>query len=210
MATESLGGSRPKNMRPKRETGTVELGFVNGSGGTLYEGQLVKLKNDGTVDVLSANHDVAIGIIAKGADDTEEVTVQTFVVCTTIGVASGGTLDENDLVTQQGGVTNTLPKWKKVEAGGGYAQGIVLAGATDTNQITVAVFRTPIPSYVGFRGIIIATSVSPVTDFGILEVGDKVLQIKVADGTVVTRTVAVAGTLPVAAIVGDAYVVIRP
>jgi hypothetical protein len=56
---------------------------------------------------------------------------------------------------------------------------------------------------------IVATSVSPTTDFAALKVADKVVQIKAVAGNAVFTTVATAGTLPVAAVVGDLYIVIR-
>lgn len=58
-------------------------------------------------------------------------------------------------------------------------------------------------------GMIVATSVSQTVDFGSLAVGDKVLHIGAAAGNAQFVTVAVAGTLGIAAVIGDLYVVIR-
>ncbi|SRR6266851_527756 len=58
---------------------------------------------------------------------------------------------------------------------------------------------------------IVATSVSATVDFGALKVGDKVARIQQTVTATQTGfyTVAVAGTLPAAAVVGDLYIVIR-
>ena len=56
---------------------------------------------------------------------------------------------------------------------------------------------------------IVATSVSPTTNFAALAVGDKVLHIPATAGNAAFYTVATAGTLPVAAVVGDLYQVLR-
>lgn len=57
--------------------------------------------------------------------------------------------------------------------------------------------------------VIVATSTSTTTDFGALAVGDKVIHIPAVAGGAVFVTVATAGTLPIAAVVGDLYVVFR-
>lgn len=57
--------------------------------------------------------------------------------------------------------------------------------------------------------VIVATNVSQTVDFGALAVGDKVVQIPAVAGNSVFTTVAVAGTLPVAAVVGNLYVALR-
>jgi hypothetical protein len=58
--------------------------------------------------------------------------------------------------------------------------------------------------------LIIATSTSTTTDFGALAVGDKVVHIAAVAGNAIFWTVATAGTLPAAAVVGDLYIVLRP
>lgn len=58
-------------------------------------------------------------------------------------------------------------------------------------------------------GLIVATNVSTTVDFGSLKVGDKVVTIPAAAGNSIFYTVATAGTLPAAAVVGSLYVVIR-
>lgn len=58
--------------------------------------------------------------------------------------------------------------------------------------------------------VIVATNVSTTIDFGALKVGDKVLHVSVAGASNTFTTVATAGTLAEAAIVGDVYLVLRP
>jgi hypothetical protein len=55
----------------------------------------------------------------------------------------------------------------------------------------------------------VATNVSATIDFGALKVGDKVIKIPAVAGNAIFYTVAVAGTLPAAAVVGDLYTVFR-
>ena len=57
--------------------------------------------------------------------------------------------------------------------------------------------------------LIVASHVSPTTDLGTLQAGDKVLVIPAAAGNCHFVTVATAGTLPEAAVVGSLYVVLR-
>jgi len=65
---------------------------------------------------------------------------------------------------------------------------------------------------VGLCDLIVATAVSTTTDFPSLKVGDHVVM--VAPNGVVDQaeftTVATVGTLPVAAVVGNLYIVLRP
>ena len=63
---------------------------------------------------------------------------------------------------------------------------------------------------IGLRDIIVATSVSQTTDFGSLKVGDTVLVGVVATGNVEFETIAVAGDLGTAAVIGDTYIVFTP
>jgi hypothetical protein len=58
-------------------------------------------------------------------------------------------------------------------------------------------------------GAIVATSTSTTTNFGSLKIGDVVAHIPAVAGNSIFGTVAVAGTLPFAAVVGDLYLVIR-
>lgn len=77
--------------------------------------------------------------------------------------------------------------------------------ATKLNQADVLAAQTgwTIPA------VIVATNVSTTIDFGALAVGDKVVIIPDAAGTAEFATVATAGTLPQAAVVGSLYVVLR-
>lgn len=58
-------------------------------------------------------------------------------------------------------------------------------------------------------GVIIAQSTSSTTDFGSLQVGDRVVMIPAVAGNSVSLLVATAGTLPVAAVTGNTYMVLR-
>lgn len=57
--------------------------------------------------------------------------------------------------------------------------------------------------------VIVATNVSTTLNFASLAVADKVVMIPAVAGNSIFYTVATAGTLPAAAIVGNLYVVIR-
>lgn len=57
--------------------------------------------------------------------------------------------------------------------------------------------------------LIVATSTSTTTDFAALKVGDKVVHIPATAGSADFTTVATAGTLAEAAVVGDLYIVLR-
>ena len=57
---------------------------------------------------------------------------------------------------------------------------------------------------------IVATAVSQTTDFAALKVGDQVLMIPATAGNADLITIAVAGDLGQAAVVGNIYVVLRP
>lgn len=61
----------------------------------------------------------------------------------------------------------------------------------------------------GIAALITATATSTTTDFGALKVGDKVLVFPASAGNTKFLTVATAGTLPEAAVVGTLYVVLR-
>lgn len=61
----------------------------------------------------------------------------------------------------------------------------------------------------GMPAVIVASNVSSTVNFGALQVGDYVVHIPATAGNSSFTTVATAGTLPVAAVVGDLYVVVR-
>jgi len=61
----------------------------------------------------------------------------------------------------------------------------------------------------GAAAAIVATNVSQTVDFGALQVGDQVLIFPAVAGTSQFLTVATAGTLGQAAVVGDLYLVLR-
>jgi hypothetical protein len=56
---------------------------------------------------------------------------------------------------------------------------------------------------------IVAAHTSQTTDFAALKVGDLVVHVPATAGNAQFLTVATAGTLPVAAVVGDLYIVLR-
>jgi hypothetical protein len=58
-------------------------------------------------------------------------------------------------------------------------------------------------------GVIVATNVSQTVDFGVLAVGDVVVYVPAAAGTTHFVTVATAGTLGEAAVVGGLYIALR-
>lgn len=80
-----------------------------------------------------------------------------------------------------------------------------LAGATSGNELITAVNN----SGWGIPAAIVAAHVSTTTDFAALKAQDLVLHIPATAGNAAFFTVATAGTLPAAAIVGDLYVVLR-
>jgi len=63
---------------------------------------------------------------------------------------------------------------------------------------------------VGLCDLIIATNVSQTVDFPSLKVGDHVVRIPAVAGGSQFVTVATVGTLGIAAVVGDMYIVLRP
>src|SRR5579884_147941 len=83
----------------------------------------------------------------------------------------------------------------------------VLAGALANNRVAQALIAS-LGAY-SIPALIVAAHVSQTTDFGALAVGDKVIHISTAGSTNDIQTVATAGTLPVAAVVGDIYLVLR-
>lgn len=66
-----------------------------------------------------------------------------------------------------------------------------------------------IDSQVKLVKAIVATSTSTTTNFGILKIGDKVIQIPATAGNAQFLPITVNKTLPEAAVVGDLYVVLR-
>lgn len=61
----------------------------------------------------------------------------------------------------------------------------------------------------GIPAAIVAAHVSATTDFAALLAGDLVVHIPATAGNAAFFTVATAGTLPAAAVVGDLYIVLR-
>lgn len=57
--------------------------------------------------------------------------------------------------------------------------------------------------------LIVATNVSQTVNFGALKVGDKIVHIPASAGNADFQVCATLGTLPVSAVVGDLYIVLR-
>lgn len=90
---------------------------------------------------------------------------------------------------------------------------IGLASADAGNEVANAVqagAAVAAQSPVCVVAAIVATAVSQTTDFGVLKVGDKVAMIPATAGNADFITVAVAGDLGQAAVVGNLYLVLRP
>jgi len=77
-----------------------------------------------------------------------------------------------------------------------------LASADAGNEVASAINR-------GLAALIVATSVSQTVDFAALQVGDKVVVVPAAAGNCHFVTVATAGNLGEAAVIGSLYVVLR-
>lgn len=60
----------------------------------------------------------------------------------------------------------------------------------------------------GVQGVIIATSTSTTTDFGVVAVGDVVVHIQVSAGDAVFAEAVTIGTCPITPVVGDLYIVL--
>ena len=83
----------------------------------------------------------------------------------------------------------------------------VLAGALANNRVASALI-----SALGGWSVaaaIVADSVSTTVDFASLQIGDYLLHIPASPGNVQAGIVAVAGTAPFAAVIGDLYVALR-
>lgn len=95
------------------------------------------------------------------------------------------------------------------------ANGRLCIATTDSNvgnEIASAINNgnaAALASGVTHPAAIVAAHVSTTTDFAALAVGDLVAHIPATAGNSQLLTVATAGTLPVAAVVGDLYLVIR-
>ena len=91
---------------------------------------------------------------------------------------------------------------------------IALAKQDDGNEVASNLNSASLladQSGLSLVSVIVATNVSQTIDFAALAKGDKVVHISVAGGNNdIVASVATAGTLGEAAIVGDVYVVMRP
>jgi hypothetical protein len=92
------------------------------------------------------------------------------------------------------------------------AVALAMADRDDGKEVAVAINNgdavARLASHVPVK-LIVATSTSTTTDFGALVVGDKVLMVPAVAGNSIFYTVATAGTLPAAAVIGNLYVVLR-
>jgi len=83
----------------------------------------------------------------------------------------------------------------------------VIAGALANARVAQALIAA-LGGY-SASAAIVATNVSTTIDFGLLQVGDIVLHVPASPGSAQFASVAVAGTAPFAAVVGDMYVALR-
>lgn len=91
------------------------------------------------------------------------------------------------------------------------ALGVALAGQAAAQEVGVALNNaTATQSAVMLAAAIVATNVSQTIDFGALQVGDLVAMIPAVAGNADFITVATAGDLGQAAVVGNLYLVLRP
>ncbi len=89
---------------------------------------------------------------------------------------------------------------------------VALANQPNANEVASAINNGAAVSAatgLSIPAAIIATATSPTTDFAALAVGDLVVVIPATAGNAIFYTVATAGTLPVDAVVGRLYVVLR-
>jgi hypothetical protein len=84
----------------------------------------------------------------------------------------------------------------------------VIAGALANNRVAQALIAA-LGNWT-IASAVVATSTSTTTNFGGLQVGDYLLHIPASPGNVQAGIVAVAGTAPFAAVVGDLYVDLTP
>ena len=89
-----------------------------------------------------------------------------------------------------------------------HALGSMPAGSEVTNALNSALSQAAQDLFC-IPAVIVAAHTSTTTDFGVLAVGDIVIHVPAVAGNSIFWTVAVAGTLPAAAVVGDLYVVLR-
>lgn len=93
------------------------------------------------------------------------------------------------------------------------ALGIGLASQSAAQAVGIAVNKADAlatQSPICVAAAIVATAVSQTTDFGALKVADKVVMIPAVAGNADFITVAVAGDLGQAAVIGNLYLVLRP
>lgn len=122
----------------------LQLGFTNGSGAALTEGQEVILKTDGTVNKRAAGTSKPIGIVIKGGADAARVTVRTCFGAVVNGIAKGGTINPGTYVVPNGNKNADSKSEYVAAASGDYALAIVIKGGAVNAEIKIAILDAPV------------------------------------------------------------------
>lgn len=122
------------------ESYALAIGFPAAS--DLVKGQMVKLKNDGTVEKLSAKTDRPFGLVVKGAATGERATVLTTFMAR-VNARAKVDLDEADVVSVDSyNTTDKVDVYDK-SVTGDFASGIVLTGGLANSTVEIGILRTP-------------------------------------------------------------------
>lgn len=138
--------SRGKTLFKHYDNQAKVVSLVNGSGALIEAGREVYLSNDGTVSYRTTGVQVPIGVVTVGNVANELVSVLVYGKGWIAGTAKGGTLNEGDLVRQDGTVdaTNGTPNYIVVATAGHFVTGIVIEGAAAGGNIQVLSLDSPI------------------------------------------------------------------
>lgn len=110
---------------------------------TLAVGAVVKLKNDGSVEPVTAVTDVPLGLVASGYKTTDDTARVITPFCAIVNAEADGTLDEGDHVASSGfNATSKLGKYKKAVATN-WVCGVVLKGGATTTEVVIGFLETP-------------------------------------------------------------------
>lgn len=143
IGNETLGGVRPLSIVADHEESSLDLGFTNGSGAALVEGQEVYIKSDGNVAKRTTGTQVPLGIVKVGAADGARVVVRTnFMarvecVAGSGGLTTGGEAIPTGVVDGNGRYTYIAP------SSGDFVAGLVCAGGSATATCYVGLLRAP-------------------------------------------------------------------
>ena len=140
----TLGSTTPANIMPLEESYAIAMGFT-GTDNTLTKGTPVKLNSDGTVEIADAGSDMPIGVVVVGGkgpyEEPKQVTVLTVFSAVVKGVSDAG-ITTGGLVRCTGKDGSGQLKFKTAAAGE-WVTAVVIAGATNTNPVTVGILRSP-------------------------------------------------------------------